>query len=582
MVSIISAINKFPYDPFVEKATSDRNTTEDWQQILEINDRVSVEQDGPKNCMRSIIKRLYSDNPWVVMQTLTLVDSLVSNCGKRFHLEVCSRNFENELIRLITNKSIHNKISEHARSLLKKWAQSKDFKKDPQLNLIPSLYERLKSEGISFHSSDPIKRKSQMDEAILKNQDYVGNAEEVANLAKAIELSIQEAKKQGIKTESIPVTSAVTNSSSSSSQSSTNNTNTTSNSNPSSSLYPSFNLSEINNIQSSSTKSSDSKEPMKVRALYDFEAAEDNELTFKAGEIILVSDSSDANWWKGSNHRGEGLFPANFVSSDLNAEPEVSSYKNYEAKKVQFNEEVKVVEVKKEELKPEDVTIDEGKIDQLMSMLQEADPKSFEDPEELLKLEEQSLLMMPLIDQQMEEIDKRHAMLTSLNQQLNSALNLYHNLMKESLLMEQMASMHIQQQQQQVPQAQIPQGYAPTNQYGMVNGVYNPNCTQPEISGNQYYHPQAPQPVASQQQPQQPPPAASYGSPMAAAPAPMPGPHQAVYQSPTHYQQAQVPGPQMMMQTPAQVMTHPQAQTTPTVPSTANVANPAAALPNLL
>lgn len=74
--------------------------------------------------------------------------------------------------------------------------------------------------------------------------------------------------------------------------------------------------------------------------------------------------------------------------------------------------------------------------------------------------------MMPLIDQQMESIDKMNARLTSLNQQLSSALNLYHDLMKESFLMEQMASMQIQSQSMNPYTAATGQP-----QFPMVNGV---------------------------------------------------------------------------------------------------------------
>ena len=155
------------------------------------------------------------------------------------------------------------------------------------------------------------------------------------------------------------------------------------------------------------------------------------------------------------------------------------------AKKVQFNEEVKVVKMDKDDIKPEDVTIDEGKIDELMSMLQEADPKSFDDPDELLRLEEQCLAMMPLIDQQMESIDKMNARLTSLNQQLSSALNLYHDLMKESFLMEQMASLQINPYNAAGQQQQ---------QFAMVNGVMPQSSymhQQPNSVENNYYQSQS-------------------------------------------------------------------------------------------
>ncbi|KAJ2720817.1 actin binding protein [Coemansia sp. Benny D115] len=52
-------------------------------------------------------------------------------------------------------------------------------------------------------------------------------------------------------------------------------------------------------------------------ALYDYEAAEDGELTFAEGEKITHIDFPSSEWWEGVNQKGEyGLFPANYVELD--------------------------------------------------------------------------------------------------------------------------------------------------------------------------------------------------------------------------------------------------------------------------
>uniref|UniRef100_A0A3B4ACQ6 Osteoclast-stimulating factor 1 n=1 Tax=Periophthalmus magnuspinnatus TaxID=409849 RepID=A0A3B4ACQ6_9GOBI len=50
-----------------------------------------------------------------------------------------------------------------------------------------------------------------------------------------------------------------------------------------------------------------------VRALYDFTAEEEDELEFRAGDIIEVLDRNDPSWWRGKLRGKSGLFPANYT-----------------------------------------------------------------------------------------------------------------------------------------------------------------------------------------------------------------------------------------------------------------------------
>lgn len=388
---------------------------------MEICDRIPRSPSGPKDALQSIMKRINHRVPHVAMQALTLLSACVNNCDKVFHLEICSRDFVSEAKNIISRG--HPKVTEKLKRLIKEWAVS--FKDDPQLSLIPSLYKELKAEGVEFSDS----RDSSSSSASFSTHPSASSStaspqQEDEDLAKAIELSLQEAEAGKPKV---------------------------------SSLYPSFTA-----LAPAPSRRVETKQ---VRALYDFEAVEDNELTFKAGEIISVLDDSDVNWWKGETHRGVGLFPSNFVTSDL-SEPESPKI---DKKKVRWADEPRHQADTEASSVPVKTEISEEKIDLCTNMLKGANIEGEDEEEDTIQdMEGECNRMEPLVTEKIDESERKRQELSAMNEQYLQALSLYQRLMKEPL-----------------PVPTLPYGYGASPQASM--SMYQV----PGSAGQQY--PQAPQ-----------------------------------------------------------------------------------------
>lgn len=137
-------------------ATDPTLASENWALNMEICDIINETEDGPKDAIKAIRKRLqqYVGKDYtVIMYTLTVLETCVKNCNRRFHILVCSKDFIQELYKLIGPKNeppiiVQDKVL----SLIQSWADA--FKDIPNLEGVNQIYQELRSKGIEFPMTD--------------------------------------------------------------------------------------------------------------------------------------------------------------------------------------------------------------------------------------------------------------------------------------------------------------------------------------------------------------------------------------------------------------------------------------------
>uniref|UniRef100_A0A1B6F9U9 VHS domain-containing protein n=1 Tax=Cuerna arida TaxID=1464854 RepID=A0A1B6F9U9_9HEMI len=175
-----------PVGQRIEQATDASLASENWALNMEICDIINDTEEGPKDAIKALRKRLQQNagkNYIVVMYTLTVLETCVKNCGRRFHVLVCNKEFIQELVKLIAppppaswlqslpsslqslsslgsqysliggpKNDPPTAVQEKVLSLIQSWADA--FHSQPDMSGVVHVYQDLKLKGIEFPMTD--------------------------------------------------------------------------------------------------------------------------------------------------------------------------------------------------------------------------------------------------------------------------------------------------------------------------------------------------------------------------------------------------------------------------------------------
>ncbi|KAG1150418.1 hypothetical protein G6F37_005555 [Rhizopus arrhizus] len=435
-----------PFDESVVAATDENLTSENWELILTVTDKLSLASpESARDCVAAVEKRLNNRNPNVQLYALALAEALVKNCDLTVHREISSRSFTNALVKLIHDRSIHSKVRVRILEFIQ--LCSFEFRADSTLGLMNEVYHSLRAEGVQFPS--PQKPKKEFTQSELDKQ----KEEEEFQLALALSLSESENKRPSFKaSETTTTTTAAT-------------TNT-------------------------NKKENDEPQISRVRALYDFQPTEQGELGFEKGDIIRVIESVYRDWWKGELRGKTGIFPVNYVEKIVDPSP---------------SDLMKEASIENEVMNQ---TSNIDHLLELLTSNDPRIRDSFSDNEELQSLYNAALSIRPKLVKLIEKYSLKKDELVSLNEKFMQARTMYDTMLSSSIARYSApygypSAGHQPYSYEPQPQSQQPQ--QPQQQYYNYQ-PYSPSPSQPQTYNYPSSAPQPPTPV----QPNTAPPATAY------------------------------------------------------------------------
>ncbi|XP_011019039.1 PREDICTED: target of Myb protein 1-like [Populus euphratica] len=132
----------------VDKATCDLLIGPDWTMNIDICDSVNSHHWQAKDVVKALKKRLQHKSPKVQLLTLTLLETLVKNCGDYVHFQIAEKNVLGEMVKIIKKKTDMH-VRDKILALLDSWQEAFGGPggKHPQYYW---AYEELRRAGVEF------------------------------------------------------------------------------------------------------------------------------------------------------------------------------------------------------------------------------------------------------------------------------------------------------------------------------------------------------------------------------------------------------------------------------------------------